>query len=137
MALLAFVASVAVAQTSRDTFSSFWQSFQAAVRSNDLTKITEIPKLMPIVNKKPDAELFADLDATVAWAKGQGGDTTRLGIMGFCRGGRTVWEYSEHSGNVKAGVAFYGTVVDPPAGAVGQGLADDAKAQHVPAGRGD
>ena len=47
----------------------------------DLTKITEIPKLMPIVNAKPDAELFADLDATAAWAKQQGGDTARLGIM--------------------------------------------------------
>src|SRR5205814_10723681 len=60
----------------------------------DLTKITEQPKLMPLVNKKPDAELFSDLDATVAWAKSQGGDTNRLGIIGFCRGGRTVWEYS-------------------------------------------
>ena len=81
----------------------------------DLTKITEIPKLMPIVNPKPDAELFADLDATVAWAKQQSGDTRRLGIMGFCRGGRTVWEYAAHSKGLKAGVAFYGTVVDPPA----------------------
>jgi carboxymethylenebutenolidase len=81
----------------------------------DLTKITEIPKLMPIVNPKPDAELVADLDATVAWAKSQGGDTSRLGIMGFCRGGRTVWEYSAHNKDLKAGVAFYGTVVDPPA----------------------
>src|SRR5262249_9881475 len=79
----------------------------------DLTKITEIPKLMPIVNAKTDAELFADLDATVAWAKQQGGDTGRLGIMGFCRGGRTVWEYSTHNPNLKAGVAFYGSLVDP------------------------
>jgi carboxymethylenebutenolidase len=84
-------------------------------KGEDLTKITEMPKLMPIVNSKPDAELFADLDATAAWAKSQGGDTGRLGIMGFCRGGRTVWEYSAHSGNVKAGVAFYGSLVDPPA----------------------
>src|SRR5499427_9457051 len=81
----------------------------------DLTKITEVPKLMPIVNPKPDAELFADLDATVAWAKSQGGDTNRLGIMGFCRGGRTVWEYSAHNKDLKAAVAFYGTVTDPPA----------------------
>jgi carboxymethylenebutenolidase len=79
----------------------------------DLTKITEIPKLMPIVNKKPDAELFSDLDATVAWAKSQGGDTNRLGIMGFCRGGRTVWEYAAHNKDLKAAVAFYGTLVDP------------------------
>src|SRR5690242_3154884 len=80
----------------------------------DLTTITEMPKLMPIVNAKTDTELFADLDATVAWAKSQGGDTNRLGIMGFCRGGRTVWEYSAHNPNLKAGVAFYGTVIDPP-----------------------
>jgi carboxymethylenebutenolidase len=81
----------------------------------DLTKITEFPKLMPIVNKKPDAELLSDLDATVAWAKSQGGDTNRLGIMGFCRGGRTVWEYAAHNKDLKAGVAFYGSLVDPEA----------------------
>jgi carboxymethylenebutenolidase len=79
----------------------------------DLTKITEIPQLMPLVNTKPDAELFSDLDSTVAWAKSQGGDTGRLGIIGFCRGGRTVWEYAAHSGALKAGVAFYGSLVDP------------------------
>jgi carboxymethylenebutenolidase len=53
----------------------------------DLTRITEIPQLMPIVNSKPDAELLSDLDGAVAWAKSQGGDTSRLGIIGFCRGG--------------------------------------------------
>ena len=84
-------------------------------KGDDLTKITEIPKLMPIVNPKPDAELIADLDATAAWAKSQGGDTNRLGIMGFCRGGRTVWVYAASNPSLKAGVAFYGTVVDPPA----------------------
>jgi carboxymethylenebutenolidase len=84
-------------------------------KGEDLTKITDFPKLMPIVNSKPDAELLSDLDATVAWAKSQGGDTNRLGIVGFCRGGRTVWEYAAHNKDLKAGVAFYGTVVDPPA----------------------
>jgi carboxymethylenebutenolidase len=78
----------------------------------DLTKITDLPKLFPIVNAKTDTELFADLDATVAWAKSQGGDTSRLGIMGFCRGGRNVWHYSTHNPNLKAGVAFYGTLID-------------------------
>src|SRR3954454_5075035 len=79
----------------------------------DLTKITEIPQLMPLVNSKPDAELLSDLDSTLAWAKSQGGDTGRLGSIGFCRGGRTVWEYAAHSGALKAGVAFYGSLVDP------------------------
>jgi carboxymethylenebutenolidase len=51
-----------------------------------LTKVAEIKELLPIANAKPDAELVADLDATVAWAKSQGGDTSKLGIVGFCRG---------------------------------------------------
>src|SRR3984893_13977229 len=83
-------------------------------RRGDLTKIADVPQLVPIVNAKPDAELLSDLDSTVAWAKSQGGDTSRLGIIGFCRGGRTVWEYAAHSTTLKAGASFYGAPVDPP-----------------------
>jgi carboxymethylenebutenolidase len=86
--------------------------FRAETNGVDLTKISDMQKLFPIVNAKTDTELFADLDATVAWAKSQGGDTSRLGIMGFCRGGRTVWHYSTHNPNLRAGVAFYGSLVD-------------------------
>src|SRR6266576_921041 len=77
-------------------------------RKGDLTKVTDVAQLLPLVNAKPDAELLSDLDSTVAWAKSQGGDTSRLGIIGFCRGGRTVWEYSAHNPMLKAAVAFYG-----------------------------
>ena len=84
-------------------------------RKGDLTKITEIAQLMPLVNTKPDAELFADLNATVDWAKSQRGNTDRLGIVGVCRGGRTVWEYGATNDKVKAGVAFYGSLIDPDA----------------------
>jgi carboxymethylenebutenolidase len=80
----------------------------------DLTKMTDIPQLLPIVNSKPDDELLSDLDSTVAWAKSQDGDTGRLGIIGFCRGGRTVWEYAAHNSALKAGASFYGPPVDPP-----------------------
>jgi len=83
-------------------------------RGGDLTKISDIQKLVPIVDSKPDAELLSDLDGTVAWARSQGGDTGQLGIIGFCRGGRTVWEYAAHNATLKAGVAFYGAPVDPP-----------------------
>src|SRR6201998_44815 len=76
--------------------------------------MTDIPALLPIVNAKPGAELFSDLDTTIAWAKSQGGNTDRLGIIGFCRGGRTVWEYAAHSGTLKAGASFYGPPVDAP-----------------------
>jgi carboxymethylenebutenolidase len=86
--------------------------FRAETGGVDLTKIEEMPKIFPIVNAKTDTELFADLDATVAWAKSQGGDTNKLSIIGFCRGGRNVWHYSTHNPNLKAGVAFYGTLID-------------------------
>jgi carboxymethylenebutenolidase len=84
-------------------------------RSGDLTKIAEIQQLMPLVNAKPDEELILDLDATAAWAASRGGDANRLGIIGFCRGGRTVWQYAARKSNLKAGVAFYGSLKDPDA----------------------
>ncbi|MEJ0051312.1 MAG: dienelactone hydrolase family protein [Methylovirgula sp.] len=87
-------------------------------RLGDVSKISELPKLLPIVNSKSDKELFADLDATLAWAVEQGGDPARVGIIGFCRGGRTVWLYSTHNPHLKAGVAFYGSLMDPPSAAM-------------------
>jgi len=86
--------------------------FRSETNGVELPKITDMQKLFPIVNAKTDQELFADLDATVAWAESQGGDGSRLGIMGFCRGGRNVWHYSSHNPNLRAGVAFYGPITD-------------------------
>lgn len=85
--------------------------FRAGV---DLPKIADIQQVLKVVNAKPDAELLSDLDATAAWAKEQGGDGNRLGIIGFCRGGRSVWEYAAHNGQLKAAVAFYGPLIDSP-----------------------
>ncbi|PNG26951.1 dienelactone hydrolase family protein [Methylocella silvestris] len=89
-------------------------------RKGDLTKIESISDLMPLVNSKPDAELFSDLDASAAYAIAQGGDGERLGIIGFCRGGRTVWLYATHNPALKAGVSFYGSLMDPPSAAMPQ-----------------
>src|SRR3981081_516673 len=75
-------------------------------KGTDLTKITDMQQLLPVVNSKPDAELLSELERTVAGATTDGGDTGRLGIIGFCRGGRTVWEYAAQAGALKAGVAF-------------------------------
>ncbi len=65
-----------------------------------------------VVSKVPDAQVMSDLDATVAYVKSTGrGDTAKLGITGFCWGGRIVWLYAAHSAALKAGVAWYGKVV--------------------------
>jgi carboxymethylenebutenolidase len=101
-------------------------------RLGDLTKITGFPQLMPLVNSKPDEELFSDLDASAAWAKSQGGDVDRLGIIGFCRGGRTVWLYATHNPALKAGVSFYGSLMDSPSAAMPKNAFDLAAEVKAP-----
>lgn len=78
-------------------------------RQGDPSSYGEIAKLMSeVVEKTPDAQVMADLDATVAWARGQGAAADKLGITGFCWGGRITWMYAAHNPAVKAGVAWYG-----------------------------
>ena len=66
--------------------------------------------LANVVSKVPDAQVLGDLDATAAWAAGNGGDADKLGITGFCWGGRVVWMYAAHNPKLAAGVAWYGNV---------------------------
>ena len=78
-------------------------------RQGDAGSYGEVGKLLAeVVNKTPDREVMADLDACVAWAKAQGADTNKLGITGFCWGGRITWLYAAHNPALKAGVAWYG-----------------------------
>ncbi len=85
------------------------------VRQGDAQSYGEIAKLIAeVINKVPDAQVMGDLDATVAWAKANGGDTSKLAITGFCWGGRITWLYNAHNPGVKAGVAWYGRLVGAP-----------------------
>lgn len=78
-------------------------------RQGDPRKLTNIQDILAeIVSKVPDAQVMGDLDACVDWAAANGGDTARLGITGFCWGGRITWLYTAHQPKVKAGVAWYG-----------------------------
>ncbi|WP_445246355.1 dienelactone hydrolase family protein [Microcoleus sp. OTE_8_concoct_300] len=82
-------------------------------RQGDVSKITDIQEIISkVVSKVPDAQAMSDLDATVDWAqKSAKGNINKLGITGFCWGGRMVWLYSSHNPKVKAGVAWYGRLV--------------------------
>ena len=80
-------------------------------RQGDPAQYTEVARLLSeLVAKVPDAQVLGDLDATVRWAGAHGGDLARVGITGFCWGGRITWLYAAH-GPVKAGVAWYGRLV--------------------------
>jgi carboxymethylenebutenolidase len=83
-------------------------------RQGDVSKVDNFRDIITkVVSKVPDAQVMSDLDASVAWAKGTGkADVTKLGITGYCWGGRIVWLYSAHSETLKAGVAWYGRLTD-------------------------
>jgi carboxymethylenebutenolidase len=81
-------------------------------RQGDVSGLTDFQEIFKIVSKVPDSQVMADLDATVAFAKATGkADVARLGITGFCWGGRIVWLYAAHNPALKAGVAWYGRLV--------------------------
>ena len=81
-------------------------------RHGDPTQYAEVAKLMAeVVANVPDEQVMADLDGAVKWAGANGGILRKVGISGFCWGGRITWLYAAQSNNVKAGVAWYGRLV--------------------------
>ena len=82
-------------------------------RQGDVSKYTDYKQIFAeVVSKVPDAQVMSDLDAAVAWAAKTGsGDAARVGVTGFCWGGRITWLYAAHSAVLKAGVAWYGRLV--------------------------
>lgn len=104
-----------------DTARRFAQAGYLAIapeffaRQGDPSKYNEMAKLMTeVVAKVPDEQVMADLDGAVKWAGANGGDLAKVGITGFCWGGRITWLYAEQSRNVKAAVAWYGRLVGTP-----------------------
>jgi carboxymethylenebutenolidase len=78
-------------------------------RQGDVSKMSDIGAILSeVVSKVPDAQVMSDLDAAVAFAKAQGADASRVGLVGFCWGGRTAWLYARHNPKLKAAVAYYG-----------------------------
>src|SRR5262249_19041023 len=79
-------------------------------RQGEVSQIPEISDIMSsVVTKVPDAQVMADLDRAAEWAERTGNaDANRLGITGFCWGGRITFLYAAHSPELKAGVAWYG-----------------------------
>lgn len=84
-------------------------------RQGDVTKITDNQEIFAkVVNFVPDSQVMSDLDAAVVWANATGkADVSKLGITGFCWGGRITWTYCVHNPKVRAAVAWYGKLVNP------------------------
>ena len=83
-------------------------------REGDVAGMKDISQIMQVVTKVPERQVASDLDATVTWARSTGkADTSKLGIVGFCWGGRQVWLYAAHNPKLKAGVSWYGVLQRP------------------------
>jgi carboxymethylenebutenolidase len=84
-------------------------------RQGNVAEMTDIQEIISkVVSKVPDAQVMSDLDATARWAaSSEKGNAAKLGITGFCWGGRIVWLYSAHNPDLKAGAAWYGRLVGP------------------------
>jgi carboxymethylenebutenolidase len=84
-------------------------------RIGDLSKMSDAGQIFSqVISKAPDAQYMSDLDSTASWALKYGGSRTRLGVIGFCRGGRQTWLYAAHNPSLKAAVAFYGPLGGTP-----------------------
>jgi len=80
-------------------------------RIADLSKMTDVQQIVrEVISKKPDAEVFSDLDATLTWTSHNKGSATEIAVTGFCRGGRNTWLYATHNPHLKAAVAWYGPI---------------------------
>ncbi len=81
-------------------------------RAGDPTSLGTFAEILKeIVGKTPDAQVMDDIRASLAWAAKNGGDSNRVGITGFCWGGRITWLACANIPEIKAGVAWYGRLV--------------------------
>jgi carboxymethylenebutenolidase len=103
-------------------------------RQGNARTLTDMSQIMQqIINKVPDAEVASDLDATVAWAhKDKTANTLKLGVTGFCWGGRQTWMYAAHNPKLKAAVAWYGFLSHPDSPITPKGPLDLAATINVP-----
>ena len=84
-------------------------------RLGDLSKMSDIEQILrDVISKAPDATVLSDLDRAAAFAQANGGDPARLGVTGFCRGGRATWLYAAHNPDLRAAVAWYGPLGGAP-----------------------
>ncbi|HXA71369.1 MAG TPA: dienelactone hydrolase family protein [Stellaceae bacterium] len=103
-------------------------------RQGDPRALTDTSQILQqIINKVPDAEVASDLDATVAWArKDKAANTVKLGVTGFCWGGRQVWMYAFHNPKLKAAVSWYGFLNHPDSPITPKGPLDLVARLKVP-----
>lgn len=81
-------------------------------RAGDPSAMGTMAEVMSqIIAKTPDQQVMSDISLALKWAGTQNGDLTRVGITGFCWGGRITWLACANLPQIRAGVAWYGRLV--------------------------
>ena len=84
--------------------------FTRAGEPSELGTVGEI--MTKIVARTPDQQVLSDIEAALRWAGAHNGDLTRVGINGFCWGGRITWLACQKLSSIHAGVAWYGRLLN-------------------------
>ena len=108
------------------------------VRKEDPAPLSDMSAIMAIVGAAGYEQVMGDVGATLEWIGLQSwARSDRVGITGFCWGGKVVWQACARFPALDAGVAWYGRLAPAPDAtpvqiASGQpwpvDLADDLKA---------
>ena len=79
------------------------------VRVEDPAPLADMQRIQAIVAAAGYEQVMGDISATLEWASGQlWANTDKVGITGFCWGGKVVWQAAARFAAIDAGVAWYG-----------------------------
>jgi len=83
----------------------FWRGGAGRVAGYDA-----LPKALQFMGELRDPEILEDVDAAIGWVRAQPGvRADRIGITGFCMGGRVTYLAAcELAGKIAAAAPFYG-----------------------------
>ena len=78
-------------------------------RAGDPAPLTDFSAIIKIVATASDQQVMGDIGATLRWLDEQPYvEARKIGVTGFCWGGKVVWNACETYPDFKAGVAWYG-----------------------------
>ena len=95
------------------------------VRVEDPAPLSDMTRVQQIVAEAGYEQVMGDVGAALDWAGAQAWANDRIGITGWCWGGKVVWQAAARFPQIDAGVAWYGRLAPPPT----------ATAEQIEAGR--
>jgi len=84
-------------------------------RVEDPAPLSDMQRIMQIVGAAGYEQVMGDIAATLDWASQQlWANSDKVGITGFCWGGKVVWQACARFAAIDAGVAWYGRLAPAP-----------------------